>query len=124
MRVLEPALLIASRLSKMIPTDMDWHPNYPGEYCRVALNGHREGSYSVSVSGNDDTDVCKYFDSFEQALALYNSLRYIQSAVDLVAFAINSNNNGYPSSRRVLPDPNAYMPYRQPMGQPVDPLEF
>jgi hypothetical protein len=111
-RTLEKPPLI-SRLSKMVPTDMDWHPSYPGGYCQVALSSRDLLFYTVSVSGGDDTDVCKYFDSFDAALALYNSLRYIQSSIDLVAFTVGSNNNGWPSERRALPDPNAYRPYER-----------
>lgn len=82
---------------------MDWHGSYDGWYAQVRV-GYSDfyNSYIVSVYGNDDTSVTRSFASYEEAIKLYDSIRYIQSNVDLKDFMPglpNADCNGWPSER-------------------------
>jgi len=90
--------LVARGFRKLIPTDLEWSGNYLGGYCEVRVSGF-EGNYSVVVSGNDDCVLIVRRDSWEEALALYNKISYIQSDDDLVVFSRSKDNNGWPRTR-------------------------
>ncbi len=94
---------------KHVPTDMDWHPTFAGGYCEVRIsgNGPEEGGHHVvGISGDDDTSLVRFFTTWADALALFNSLRYIQSNRDLTGFLPGApgrdNSNGWPTERRIL----------------------
>jgi hypothetical protein len=57
--------------------------------------------YYVFISGLDDTHLHTRFSEWEEALALYNSITYIQSYRDLTAFLESIHNNGWPGERAI-----------------------
>lgn len=93
-------------LTKYVPTDMHWGGNYQGGYCEVVIASRSGPGYMVSIHGTDDCACVRFFDDLDEALALFNSLTYLQSFRDLVAFdpavSPNTNNNGWPHERRIL----------------------
>jgi hypothetical protein len=89
-----------ARISKMIPTDMSFHPNAEGDYVYVSMSTSLyDESWIVSVQGNDDTALVLHNLSYEHAIEIYNSLTYIHSSRDLTYFIGSNQNNGWPSER-------------------------
>ena len=99
--------------TKHVPTDMDWHGTYAGGYAEVRIWGdiraerpEHGNHFVVAVNGNDDTSLVRFFDSWAEAEALFNSLRYLQSRRDLVGFLPEApgrdNSNGWPTERQIL----------------------
>ena len=109
--------LISNGFSKAIPTDMDWAGTFDKGYVIVSArwvehyqsdDGKSECFY-VSVTGNDDTSLQRWFNNWEETLAWYNSLTYIQSNADLQVFVEKpSGNNGWPSERHVYTERDLY----------------
>jgi hypothetical protein len=99
--------LIFGRMSKPVPTDMHWYPNYPGDYVKVTIYKYYESEETnVSICGADDCMVGRIYDTWEEALVVFNSITYIQSAKDLVPFTTGnlSTSNGWPGERMVWDD--------------------
>lgn len=96
-----PDYLISWCLKKIVPTDMDWHGSLDGGYAHVSMTHsivHLD--WTVSVFGNDDTCLVTRFNTYEDALSLFNKLNYIQSDLDLKEFESNrSLSNGRPHNR-------------------------
>lgn len=98
-------------LFKYIPTEMEWGGTYRGGWASVRLycNGPLEkGNHSVAISGTDDGCQIRRFTHVDDAIKLYDSLRYIQSHQDLKEFYYidkdgdfheveGADNNGTPS---------------------------
>lgn len=93
--------MVARGFRKLIPTDLGWSGNFQGGYCEVRVSEF-EGNYSVVVSGNDDCALIVRRATWDEALALYNKISYIQSDDDLVVFSRSKDNNGWPRTRRTF----------------------
>jgi hypothetical protein len=80
---------LVSHFRKYVPTDMNWSGNFEGYYAEVRLHcliDSKGTHYNVIVRGTDDTSVNRWFDDLDEALALYNSVQYLQGPADLAGF--------------------------------------
>jgi len=109
--------LIPNGFRKLVPTDMNWHPVFAGHYVEVSVRCYSDTLFVVSIMGADDTSVSRWFNSWEEAIATYNKLSYLQSGKDILKYFPDDNmdnSNGWPSDRALLGESFRYPEYEDP----------
>jgi hypothetical protein len=88
---------------KFVPTDLGFSCMYPGNRVEVRCYRSSHSALSfwvISIGGTDASDLVRFLNTQQEALAIYNRVTYIQSVADLVDFLDElpgANNNSWPS---------------------------
>lgn len=81
---------------KLVPTTLNFAPNFPGNMVEVALGCWLEDGYYVVVCGEDDCSLQTETLTFSEAQELYDKLDSI-TWESIKPFKGSINNNGFPS---------------------------
>lgn len=95
------------RLTKLVPTDMNWSPNWASDTAQVGISANANEwttwNAIVWIRGNDDIAVYRRFHGADEALDIYNKITYLQFTADLKDFQFGlpgEANNGWPQERK------------------------
>lgn len=94
---------------KLVPTDMEWGGTYKGGWVIVyfwPITYHKKYNpvqARVSIWGTDDGYATRRFNTNEEALKFYNSIKYLRTLEDLSAFDINDPNVDIQGPSELLP---------------------
>lgn len=85
--------------TKIVKTDLDFHPNLEGDHVCVNLGQWTNSNeFYVSIWGGDDTSLQTDSLTFEQADELFKSIQKV-TIKEANLFKGSINNNGFPSIR-------------------------